>query len=170
MAFFALLIANIQSSSCNSIPHFYRTSDDTLTALPVLSSTTGQYHTQDELGRYSFGYYEPQQIRKEKKDESDVVTGYYRCVFLISCYFNFHWSLFYLCYSYVNEDGSIFTNYYIADDNGFRSSVAPSNGPLGPPDPSVIAAGLPLKTKNLAIAVPTQSRPIIYQGNIIWWH
>ena len=34
--------------------------------------------------------------------------------------------------SYANPDGSIVTNNYIADENGFRSSLAPSNGPLLP--------------------------------------
>ncbi len=34
--------------------------------------------------------------------------------------------------SYSNPDGSIVTNNYIADANGFRSSLAPSNGPLLP--------------------------------------
>lgn len=34
--------------------------------------------------------------------------------------------------SYSNPDGSVVTNNYIADANGFRSSLAPSNGPLLP--------------------------------------
>jgi hypothetical protein len=37
-----------------------------------------------------------------------------------------------LNFSYANADGSIVTNNYIADENGFRSSLAPSNGPLLP--------------------------------------
>ena len=35
-------------------------------------------------------------------------------------------------FSYTNPDGSIVTNNYVADENGFRSSLAPSNGPLLP--------------------------------------
>ena len=40
--------------------------------------------------------------------------------------------LLFVVYSYANADGTIVTNNYIADENGFRSSLAPSNGPLLP--------------------------------------
>ncbi|EFX65770.1 hypothetical protein DAPPUDRAFT_332865 [Daphnia pulex] len=78
-------------------------------AVPV--ATQGKYHAQDELGQYSFGYHEPNQVRSETKDAFGIVRG---------------------SYSYSNPDGSVVTNNYIADANGFRSSLAPSNGPLLP--------------------------------------
>lgn len=46
-------------------------------ALPVLS-TQGKYHAQDELGQYSFGHHEPNQVRSETKDAFGIVRGSYR--------------------------------------------------------------------------------------------
>lgn len=44
--------------------------------IPVATQST--YHAQDELGRYSFGYHEPNQVRSETKDAFGVVRGSYR--------------------------------------------------------------------------------------------
>lgn len=56
--------------------------------------------------------------------------------------------------SYANADGSIVVNNYIADENGFRSSLAPSNGPLLPvvgklPKAPVAHAPIACKLSNL---------------------
>lgn len=44
----------------------------------VPGGTQSTYHAQDELGRYSFGYQEPNQVRSETKDAFGVVRGTYR--------------------------------------------------------------------------------------------
>ena len=110
-------------------------------ALPVLS-TQGKYHAQDELGQYAFGHHEPNQVRSETKDAFGIVRG---------------------SYSYANADGSIVTNNYIADENGFRSSLAPSNGPVLPlvgkaPKVPIVAAAAPavpvVEPARVALAAP----------------
>lgn len=58
--------------------------------------------------------------------------------------------------SYSNPDGSVVTNNYIADANGFRSSLAPSNGPL-----------LPLVGK--APKVPISHAPITSKHNSLFF-
>ena len=111
-------------------------------AIPTLS-TQGKYHAQDELGQYSFGHHEPNQVRSETKDAFGIVRG---------------------SYSYANADGSIVTNNYIADENGFRSSLAPSNGPLLPlvgkaPKVQVVAAPAPAPVAY--VAPPVAAAPAV---------
>ena len=74
-------------------------------------ATQSKYHAQDELGQYAFGHREVTQGRQETRDLAGVVRG---------------------SYSYIGADGKLVTNHYVADENGFRSSLAPSNGPLLP--------------------------------------
>ena len=68
--------------------------------------TTHQFHAQDELGQYQFGYTEPKASRVETKTADGVVTGRY---------------------NYVDSNGAIQTVEYIADALGFR--VAGTNLP-----------------------------------------
>ena len=73
------------------------------TAAPV---TQSQYHAQDELGQYNFGYADPNSARVETKTADGVVRG---------------------SYNYVDTNGQIQTVQYIADALGFR--VAATNIP-----------------------------------------
>ena len=68
--------------------------------------TTHQFHAQDELGQYQFGYTEPQASRVETKTADGVVTGRY---------------------NYIDSNGKVQTVEYIADALGFR--VAGTNLP-----------------------------------------
>jgi len=68
--------------------------------------TTHQFHAQDELGQYQFGYTEPKASRVETKTADGVVTGRY---------------------NYIDSNGQVQTVEYIADALGFR--VAGTNLP-----------------------------------------
>merc|ERR1712038_572015 len=68
--------------------------------------TTHQFHAQDELGQYQFGYTEPKASRVETKTADGVVTGRY---------------------NYIDSNGVVQTVEYIADALGFR--VAGTNLP-----------------------------------------
>ncbi|ROT85153.1 hypothetical protein C7M84_020982 [Penaeus vannamei] len=83
-------------------------------AAPVQS----QYHAQDEIGQYSFGYAGGASSRAESRDAFGVVRG---------------------SYNYVDSEGKVQTQHYVADALGFRASgtnlpVAPT--PLWPPSPA----------------------------------
>ncbi|XP_068221216.1 uncharacterized protein [Palaemon carinicauda] len=58
-----------------------------------------QYHSQDELGQYAFGYKTGESSRDETRDVYGHVRG---------------------SYSYVDANGEVQTQNYIADDKGFR--------------------------------------------------
>lgn len=83
-----------------------------------------QYHAQDELGQYTFGYSGPGATKHETKTADGVTRG---------------------SYSYVDANGQLQTRTYTADDvNGFR--VAASDLPVGPSSasyPSYQSAQLP---------------------------
>ena len=67
-----------------------------------------QFHAQDELGQYTYGFDNPTARKVETKTADGVVEGFY---------------------SYASPDGRIITNQYRADPvNGFQSSLAPANG------------------------------------------
>ncbi|XP_037778361.1 proteoglycan 4-like [Penaeus monodon] len=82
-------------------------------AVPV-PGVQSQYHAQDELGQYSFGYYNSQSSRAETRDATGTVRG---------------------AFSYVDPNGQVQTQHYVADSNGFR--VAGTNLPVGPGTPVV---------------------------------
>lgn len=46
-------------------------------AAPVPLATASQYHAQDELGQYSYGYAGGPSAKSETKDANGVVTGQY---------------------------------------------------------------------------------------------
>jgi hypothetical protein len=73
--------------------------------VPVVTQT--QYHAQDELGQYNFGYSDPNSERQETRTADGVVRGFY---------------------NYLDSDGHVQTVYYIADALGFR--VAGTNVPV----------------------------------------
>merc|ERR1712139_235647 len=67
-----------------------------------------QHHSQDEAGNYAYGYSDP----NSHKEESAVATPYGPVVKG--------------SYSYTTPDGQVIVNEYYADENGFRSSLAPT--------------------------------------------
>ena len=86
-------------------------------AAPVVSS---QYHAQDELGQYNYGYSNPNSAKVETKDADGIVRG---------------------SYSYIDANGKLQTVQYISDVFGFR--VAATNIPVhevDAPAPAVVAA------------------------------
>ncbi|XP_037779098.1 uncharacterized protein LOC119575520 [Penaeus monodon] len=71
-----------------------------------------QYHAQDELGQYSFGYSGGPSSRAESRDAFGVVRG---------------------SYNYVDSEGKLQTQHYVADALGFR--VSGTNLPVAPDAP-----------------------------------
>ncbi|XP_023724545.1 uncharacterized protein LOC111873799 isoform X2 [Cryptotermes secundus] len=81
----------------------------------IVTSTSHQYHAQDALGQYSYGYSGGPSAKVETKTLDGVTRG---------------------GYSYVDANGIIQSASYVADDvNGFR--VAATNIPVGPNTPVV---------------------------------
>ncbi|CAL4069067.1 unnamed protein product, partial [Meganyctiphanes norvegica] len=73
-----------------------------------------QYHSQDELGQYSFGYQGGPSNRAETRDAYGNVRG---------------------SYNYIDSNGQTQTQHYVADALGFR--VSGTNLPVGPDAPAV---------------------------------
>ncbi|ROT85156.1 hypothetical protein C7M84_020985 [Penaeus vannamei] len=65
------------------------------------SPVQSQYHAQDEIGQYSFGYAGGASSRAESRDAFGVVRG---------------------SYNYVDSEGKVQTQHYVADALGFRAS------------------------------------------------
>merc|ERR1719187_1520881 len=78
-------------------------------AVVAPNTRTSQFHAQDELGQFNFGYSGGPSSRHETKDAFGVVRG---------------------SYNYVDANGVVQTQSYIADANGFR--VAATNLPVAP--------------------------------------
>merc|ERR1711881_671639 len=76
---------------------------------PVTSVQSSQFHSQDDLGQYNYGYSNPTSAKQEFKTADGIVQG---------------------TYSYVDANGVVQTTNYIADDYGFR--VAATNLPQAP--------------------------------------
>merc|ERR1712027_15468 len=88
--------------------------------VPIVASNVdaanSQYHAQDDLGQYNYGFSNPTQTKQELKTADGVTRG---------------------SYSYVDANGLVQTVNYISDAMGFR--VAASNLPVGPaPDVAVV--------------------------------
>jgi len=77
-----------------------------------------QYHAQDELGQYSFGYAGGPSSRAESRDAFGVVRG---------------------SYNYVDSEGKVQTQHYVADALGFRASG--TNLPVAPDAPLAALPG-----------------------------
>ncbi|XP_042884103.1 cuticle protein 19.8-like [Penaeus japonicus] len=79
-----------------------------------------QYHAQDEIGQYSFGYAGGPSSRSESRDAYGVVRG---------------------SYNYVDSEGKVQTQHYVADALGFR--VSGTNLPVAPDAPVAAPLALP---------------------------
>ncbi|XP_066937330.1 uncharacterized protein [Macrobrachium rosenbergii] len=79
-----------------------------------------QYHAQDELGQYSFGYAGGPSARNEHRDAFGVVRG---------------------SYNYIDSEGKVQTQHYVADALGFR--VSGTNLPVAPDAPEAAPLALP---------------------------
>merc|ERR1711909_113123 len=73
------------------------------------TTRTSQFHAQDELGQYNFGYAGGSSSRNEVRDAFGVVRG---------------------SYNYIDDNGELQTQSYVADALGFR--VAATNLPVAP--------------------------------------
>merc|ERR1712106_1008405 len=90
-----------------------------------------QYHSQDDFGRYSFGYNDGNSVKQEVKTADGVVRG---------------------AYSYVDSDGIVQTVNYIADAMGFR--VGATNLPVHEVGAPVVAAAAVPAVAAASIAAP----------------
>ena len=75
--------------------------------VPAVSTDGTQYHSQDDIGQYSFGYANGESVKQEVKTADGVVRG---------------------AYQYVDANGIVQTVNYIADALGFR--VGATNLPV----------------------------------------
>ncbi|ROT85152.1 hypothetical protein C7M84_020981 [Penaeus vannamei] len=82
----------------------------------------GQHELSDEIGQYSFGYAGGPSSRAESRDAFGVVRG---------------------SYNYVDSEGKVQTQHYVADALGFRASG--TNLPVAPDAP---LAALPAPSPN----------------------
>ncbi|MPC28792.1 Cuticle protein 6 [Portunus trituberculatus] len=79
-----------------------------------------KFHAQDELGQYSFGYAGGPSSRSETRDAFGRVSG---------------------AYNYVDSEGKVQTQHYVADALGFR--VSGTNLPVAPDAPEAPALAAP---------------------------
>merc|ERR1719320_366597 len=101
---------------------------------PVVApnTRTSQFHSQDELGQYNFGFAGGPTSRHETRDAFGVVRG---------------------AYNFVDANGDVQTNSYVADALGFR--IASTNLPVAPEagDAPVLAGPEPvMETAEVALA------------------
>jgi uncharacterized protein affecting Mg2+/Co2+ transport len=98
-------------------------------ATPV-AAPGSQYHAQDDIGQYSFGYRDQNSIKQELRTADGVVRG---------------------SYSYVDSNGIIQTVNYLADALGFR--VGATNLPVHHVDaPAAAVAAAPVEVAAVAAA------------------
>jgi len=97
-----------------------------------------QYHAQDELGQYSYGYAGGPSSKTETKTADGVVRG---------------------AYNYIDGNGLVQSVNYVADPvNGFR--VAATNLPVGPaPVAAPLAVAAPVAVARTAVAAQVYAAP-----------
>ena len=76
-------------------------------AAPAADPSSSQYHAQDDLGQYNYGYSNPNSAKVETKSADGIVRG---------------------SYTYIDAHGKLQTVQYISDAFGFR--VAATNLPV----------------------------------------
>lgn len=90
--------------------------------VPVAAPVSSQYHAQDELGQYSYGYASGLSAKAETKTFDGITRG---------------------SYSYVDAEGKLQSVEYVSDAlNGFRAAA--SNLPVAPAVPAVPALAAPV--------------------------
>ncbi|KAF6209378.1 hypothetical protein GE061_015125 [Apolygus lucorum] len=101
-------------------------------AAPIVGHVATQYHAQDELGQYSYGYAGGPSAKEEIKTADGITRG---------------------GYSYVDGNGLVQSAAYVSDPvNGFR--VAATNLPAGPAVPATPEVLVPAAVIPAAPAVP----------------
>merc|ERR1719410_1368650 len=98
----------------SSVPVVPASAPVVVAAAPVQGS---QYHSQDDVGQYSYGYSDPNSVKQEVKTADGVIRG---------------------AYSYVDSNGIVQSVNYIADALGFR--VGATNLPVHHVDAPVAEA------------------------------
>ncbi|XP_063584855.1 uncharacterized protein LOC134762399 [Penaeus indicus] len=89
-------------------------------AIAPVAPIQSQFHAQDEIGQYSFGYAGGPSSRSESRDAFGIVRG---------------------SYNYVDSEGKVQTQHYVADALGFR--VSGTNLPVAPDAPEAAPLALP---------------------------
>jgi uncharacterized protein affecting Mg2+/Co2+ transport len=108
--------------------------------VPTPAITGSQYHAQDELGQYNYGYSDANSEKQEVKTADGVVRGSYR---------------------YVDSDGLVQTVNYIADALGFR--VGATNLPVHVVPAAVENA--PAAAEVQAAPAVAESQPVVAAYN-----
>ena len=105
-----------------------------------LAPVHSKYHAQDELGQYSFGYSGGLSSRAETRDAFGIVRG---------------------SYNYVDAEGKVQTNHYVADGLGFR--VSGTNLPVAPeaPEAPALVAPEPVQDTSEVAAAKVAFRSIL---------
>lgn len=112
----------------------------------VITPVQQQYHTQDELGQYAYGYSDPLSAKQEVRSLDGVTQG---------------------SYSYIDAEGILQTVDYTADENGFR--VAATNLPKSQQSPNYHTAATTIAipvasiadTSTASVAIPTAATTAI---------
>jgi len=101
----------------------------------VVSPIKSQYHTQNELGQYAYGYNDGYSSKSETKHASGLTEG---------------------AYSYVDPNGVLQQYKYVSDENGYR--VSGTNLPVAPAVPAVAAAPAPVQA--VAVEAAPAAAPV----------
>ena len=114
----------------------------------IATSVSSQYHAQDTLGQYSYGYSGGPSAKTETRTADGITRG---------------------GYSYIDGNGLVQSASYISDPvNGFR--VAATNLPVGPAAPAapivqvapaVLAAPAPIAVPAIAAGVPLDTPEVV---------
>merc|ERR1719495_1838386 len=96
-----------------------------------------QYHAQDEIGQYSFGYAGGPSSRSETRDAFGIVRG---------------------SYNYIDSEGEVQTNHYVADALGFR--VSGTNLPVAPDVPEVAPLVAPVAPEVPVVTALVAPEPV----------
>lgn len=103
--------------------------------IAVSSPVTTQYHSQDELGQYSYGYSNAQSAKAEARSANGLTIG---------------------GYTYVDPEGKLQRVEYSSDANGFR--VVASNLPVPPAVPVAPALAVPLPVQDTPEVIEARTK------------
>lgn len=120
-------------AACSANPTLYYSGPQYYTSYyptAVVSPIKSQYHTQNELGQYAYGYNDGYSTKSETKHANGLTEG---------------------SYSYVDPNGVLQQYKYESDENGFR--VSGTNLPVAPAVPSVPAVPTVVAAPEAPVAV-----------------